>query len=108
MSVIEVNDDNFEEEVLASDKPVVVDFWAEWCAPCKQVAPHFEELASEMGEKVKVVKLNVDDSPITPGRFGVRGMPTFMIFKEGKVAATQLGAMNKSRLVEWVEESTPT
>ncbi len=107
MSVIDVNDDNFDEVVLGSDKPVVVDFWAEWCAPCKQVAPHFAELAEEMGDKIKVVKLNVDDSPLIAGRFGVRGMPTFMIFQDGKVTATHLGAMNKSRIQEWVQQSAP-
>ena len=107
MAVTEVTDDSFDDEVLSADKPVIVDFWAEWCTPCKQVAPHFEELAVELGEKVKVVKLNIDDSPMTPGRYGVRGMPTFMIFQDGKVTATHLGAMSKSRILEWLQESAP-
>ena len=104
MSVTETTDDNFDTDVLQSSKPVVVDFWAEWCGPCKQIAPHLEELASEK-DYLKVVKVNVDDNVMTASRFGVRGMPTLMIFKDGKVAATHLGAMSKSRIAEWVAEN---
>ncbi|MBB34619.1 MAG: thioredoxin [Hirschia sp.] len=104
MSVTETTDDNFDTDVLQSSKPVVVDFWAEWCGPCKQIAPHLEELASEKDD-LKVVKVNVDDNVMTASRFGVRGMPTLMIFKDGKVAATHLGAMSKSRIAEWVAEN---
>ena len=108
MSVSAITDDSFDADVLASAKPVIVDFWADWCGPCKQVSAHFEALADELGDKVKVVKLNIDDNPLTSGRFGVRGLPTFMIFQDGKVTASHLGAMNKSRLVEWLKESAPS
>jgi len=108
MSVSAISDDSFDADVLASEKPVIVDFWAEWCGPCKQVSAHFEALADELGDKVKVVKLNIDDNPLTSGRFGVRGLPTFMIFQDGKVTATHLGAMSKSRMVEWLKESAPS
>ena len=107
MAVATVTDDNFDDEVLGSEAPVIVDFWAEWCGPCKQVSAHFEALAEELGDKVKVVKLNIDDNPMSAGRFGVRGLPTFMIFQDGKVSATHLGAMSKSRMVEWLKESAP-
>jgi thioredoxin 1 len=90
MAVKTVSDDSFDQDVLASSTPVIVDFWAEWCGPCKQVSAHFEALAEELGEKVRVVKLNIDDNPVTAGRFGVRGLPTFMIFQDGKVTATHL------------------
>ena len=104
MSVTDTTDDNFDTDVLQADKPVIVDFWAEWCGPCKQISPHLEELAAE-NDGVKVVKVNVDDNVMTASRFGVRGMPTLMIFKDGKVAATHLGAMSKSRISEWVSEN---
>ena len=108
MSVAAISDDSFDSEVLAAGKPVIVDFWAEWCGPCKQVSAHFEALADELGDKVKVVKLKIDDTPLTSGRFGVRGLPTFMIFQDGKVSATHLGAMSKTRMVEWLKESAPS
>jgi thioredoxin 1 len=107
MAVKSISDDSFDAEVLTSAKPVIVDFWAEWCGPCKQVSSHFEALAEELGDKVQVVKLNIDDNPMTAGRFGVRGLPTFMIFQDGKVAATHLGAMSKSRMIEWMKETVP-
>ena len=105
MTVSHTTDQGFDSDVLKSSKPVVVDFWAEWCGPCKMIAPHLEELASEMGEDVEVVKVNIDDNPLTPTKYGVRGIPTLMLFKNGEVAATKVGALPKSKLVEWVQES---
>lgn len=102
-AVINVSDDAFESEVLQSDKPVLVDFWAEWCGPCKQIAPIIEELAHDMGDKMKVVKVNIDHNPETPQNLGVRGIPTLMVFKEGKLSATKVGSVPKSSLYEWVE-----
>lgn len=105
MGIVNTNDDAFDTDVLQADGPVLVDFWAEWCGPCKQIAPHLEALADEKGEALKVVKINADENPMTAGRFGVRGLPTLMIFKDGQVAATHLGAMSKTRISTWVEES---
>jgi thioredoxin 1 len=84
---------------------VLVDFWAEWCGPCKQIAPFLEDLASELAEQVQVIKVNIDENPLTPTRYGVRGIPTLMLFKNGEVAATKVGALPKSKLKEWVQES---
>ena len=98
-----VNDKNFDSEVLKADGPVVVDFWAEWCGPCKAMSPLVDELAREMGEKVKVVKINIDESPNAPTQYGVRGIPTFMIFKGGQVVDTRVGGMSKGALTEWVQ-----
>jgi thioredoxin 1 len=105
MGTTKISDDSFEADVLKSGKPVLVDFWAEWCGPCKQIGPALEEIAAEMGERVTVAKLNIDDNPMTPGRYGVRGIPTLMVFKDGKVAATKVGAVPKSKIVEWLNES---
>jgi thioredoxin 1 len=105
MTVHQTSDAAFDADVLKSSTPVVVDFWAEWCGPCKMIAPHLEALASEMGEQVKVVKVNIDDNPLTPTKYGVRGIPTLMLFKDGAVAATKVGALPKTKLVEWVQES---
>jgi len=98
-------DTNFDDTVIKSGQPVLVDFWAEWCGPCKQIAPSLEEIAKEYGGKLTVAKVNIDDNPQTPTQYGVRGIPTLMIFKDGQVAATKVGALPKSKLVEWVNQS---
>jgi thioredoxin 1 len=105
MAIIATSDSSFEADVLKSSVPVVVDFWAEWCGPCKMIAPFLEELAADKGEQVIVAKVNIDDNPKTPTKYGVRGIPTLMLFKNGEVAATKVGAMPKTKLYEWVEES---
>ena len=105
MGVQKTTDTGFEADVLKSDKPVLVDFWAEWCGPCRMIAPHLEDLQTELDGKIQVVKVNIDENPMTPTKYGVRGIPTLMIFKNGELAATRVGAMPKSKLVEWVNES---
>jgi len=103
MSISHVSDDSFENDVLKASRPVLVDFWAEWCGPCKQIAPALEDIAREMGDSITIAKVNIDDNPATPSKYGVRGIPTLMLFKDGQVAATKVGALPKTRLVEWVE-----
>ena len=105
MGVGKVSDANFEAEVLKANEPVVVDFWAEWCGPCRMIAPALEELASEMGNEVTVAKINIDENPGVPQKYGVRGVPTLMIFNQGQVAATKVGALPKSKIKEWIEGS---
>lgn len=100
-----VTDDSFETDVLKASSPVLVDFWAEWCGPCKQIAPALEELATEFKAKVTVAKLNIDENPQTPTSYGVRGIPTLMLFKDGKVAATKIGALPKSALRSWLDNN---
>ncbi|MGE5504377.1 MAG: thioredoxin TrxA [Actinomycetota bacterium] len=100
-----VTDASFDADVLKATGPVLVDFWAEWCGPCRQIAPALEDLAKEMGDKITVAKVNIDENPATPGKYGVRGIPTLMIFKGGQVAATKIGALPKSKLYEWVQSS---
>ena len=105
MATTPTTDATFEQDVLKSDIPVLVDFWATWCGPCKMIGPSLEELSEELGEQVTIAKLNIDDNPDAPGRYGVRGIPTLMLFKNGEVAATKVGALPKSKLLEWVQES---
>jgi thioredoxin 1 len=105
MAMKNVTDASFEADVLKASGPVLVDFWAEWCGPCRQIAPALEELAKDMDGKITVAKINIDDNPATPGKYGVRGIPTLMIFRDGQVAATKIGALPKSKLYEWVESS---
>jgi thioredoxin 1 len=102
MATSAISDDTFEADVLKSSTPVVVDFWAEWCGPCRQIAPALEEIAKELHGKVKIVKLNIDENLRTPSRYNVRAIPTLMIFKDGQLAATQTGALPKNRLADWI------
>ena len=99
----QVTDDTFELDVLQADGPVLVDFWAEWCGPCKQIAPSLDEISEELEGKVSLAKVNIDENPETPSKYGVRGIPTLMLFKGGEVASTKVGALPKSKLKEWVE-----
>jgi thioredoxin 1 len=103
--IIATSDANFETEVLKSDVPVLVDFWAEWCGPCKMIAPILEEVAGDYAGRVKVVKLNIDENPSTPPQYGVRGIPTLMLFKNGEVDATQVGALSKSQLCTFLDSN---
>ena len=103
MALTHVTDDSFEAEVLKAEGPVLVDFWAEWCSPCLQIAPFLEDLAADMDGQIKVAKVNIDESPNTPTKYGVRGIPTLILFKGGQVAATKVGSLPKSKLYEWVE-----
>jgi len=103
MTTKPVTDDSFDSDVIKADGPVLVDFWAEWCGPCKMVAPALEELAKDKAGAVTVAKLNIDENPNTPQKYGIRGIPTLMLFKDGQVAATKIGALPKNKLYEWVD-----
>ena len=102
MAVSKVSDTTFESEVLKATGPVVVDFWAEWCGPCRMIAPALEEIAGSLGDKVKIVKLNVDESPATATKYGIQSIPTLMIFKNGQMASRQIGAAPKQKLEQWI------
>ena len=104
-NIISLSDANFEEEVLQSEVPVLVDYWAEWCGPCKMIAPLLDEIASEYEGKIKVAKLNIDENPQTPPVYGIRGIPTLMLFKGGDVEATKVGAVNKSQLAAFIDQN---
>jgi len=105
MSTVVVTDDTFEAEVLKSDVPVVVDFWAEWCGPCKMIGPALEELSTQFGEKIKIAKVNVDENPSSPAMMGVRGIPTLFMFKDGQVVSHKIGAAPKAALESWINEA---
>ena len=100
-----ITDDSFEPEVLKSEVPVLVDYWAEWCGPCKMIAPVLEQVAKEYGGKIKIAKMNVDENQATPAKFGIRGIPTLMLFKNGNVEATKVGALNKSQLTAFLDSN---
>lgn len=102
MSTENVSDSEFQSKVLEAEGPVLVDYWAEWCGPCKQISPTLEEIATNMSGQIKVAKMNIDDNPQTPSKYGVRGLPTLMLFKDGEVVATKIGAMPPSQLTDWV------
>ncbi len=102
---ISVSDDSFEADVLKSDKPVIVDFWAEWCGPCKQIAPALEEIATELADQIVVAKVNIDENPGTPGKYGIRGIPTLLLFKDGEIVSQKVGALPKNQLLEWVQSA---
>ena len=105
MSTVKVSDESFDKDVLQSDLPVLVDFWAEWCGPCKQIAPALEQIAEELADHVTIAKLNIEESPTTPSRYGVRGIPTMMLFRGGQMTSMKVGAMPKQKIVEWLAEA---
>ena len=104
-NIIHVTDGNFEEEILKSELPVLVDYWAQWCGPCQTIAPILEEISREYLTKLKIAKLNIDENPRTPPKYGIRGIPTLMIFKEGNVEATRVGALSKSQLAAFIDSN---
>jgi thioredoxin 1 len=103
--IVHISDESFEEEVLQSERPVLIDYWAEWCGPCKMIAPVLDEIATEYSDRLKVVKLNIDDNPHTPPKYGIRGIPTLMVFKNGQVEATKVGAVSKAQLTAFLDDS---
>jgi thioredoxin 1 len=105
MSTVAVTDKTFETDVLKAKGPILVDFWAEWCGPCKQIGPALEQIASELAGELTVAKINIDESPTTPARYGVRGIPTMMLFRDGQMASMKVGAMPKSKILDWLAET---
>ena len=105
MATVNITDENFDTEVLKSSKPIVVDLWAEWCGPCKQIGPVLEEISNEMKEQIVIAKHNIDQHPNQPTKYGVRGIPTMLFFKSGELKATKVGATTKSNIVSWIKEN---
>ncbi len=105
MSTVKVTDQSFEQDVLKADKPVLVDFWAEWCGPCKQIAPALDQIAEELADVVTVAKVDIEANPSTPSRYGVRGIPTMMLFRGGQMASMKVGAMPKQKILDWLQEA---
>jgi thioredoxin 1 len=105
MATVKVTDESFEQDVLKAGTPVLVDFWAEWCGPCKQIAPALEQIASELEGKVTIAKVNIEESPTVPTRYGVKGIPTLMLFRDGHMTSMKVGAMPKQKILEWLTET---
>lgn len=103
--IVHLSDATFEQEVVNADGPVLVDYWADWCGPCKMIAPILDEVATEYGDKIKIAKLNIDENPATPPKYGIRGIPTLMLFKGGNVEATKVGAVSKSQLTAFLDSN---
>ena len=105
MTTKKITDESFEKDVLKADKPTLVDFWAEWCGPCKQIGPSLEELSEEYAGKIKIAKVNVDENPVSPGNLGVRGIPALFLFKDGELVSNKMGALPKTALNDWIVEN---